>query len=229
MYGKYKLAIGVIAAGGLFASPLYAQFFDTGTQARPAVVQDQQQYAPAVPQGASAGQQAAQAQQQALQQRQTAGQPVGRGGQATPFDYGTRQFADQAAAVAAGADNRPKITFSSNKKKEDQELIMMYMKDFKIYRSPSGQTRCSVQFALVTTLPVKLSNISYRLQWPKMDTVLSFSNVEPQVENHFNYSLLGDGCYSMDRSPNIVINRCRVKGMSQRACAAKVRWITRAS
>lgn len=233
MYGKYKLAIGVIAAGGLFASPLYAQFFDTGVQARSATAQEQQyapagrQYVPsAVPQEASAGQQAAQAQQQALQQ-QAAGQPAGRGSQATPFDYGTRQFTDQAAT--AGTDNRPKITFSSNKKKEDQELIMMYMKDFKIYRSPSGQTRCSVQFAIVTTLPVKLSNISYRLQWPKMDTVLSFSNVEPQVENHFNYSLLGDGCYSMDRSPNIVINRCRVKGMSQRACAAKVRWITRAS
>lgn len=222
MHGKYKLAAGIIAAGGLLSSPLHAQFFDMEAQPRPAAAQVQrQQPAPAaqtVPAAALLN---------ARIQPQTAAQSAAAA-QATPFDYNSAQFAD-AAAAAANTDNRPKITFSSNKKKQDQELIMMYMKDFNIYRSPSGQTRCSVQFAIVTTLPVKLSNISYRLQWPKMDTVLSFSNVEPQVENHFNYSLLGDGCYSMDRSPNIIINRCRVKGMSQRACAAKVRWITRAS
>lgn len=222
MHGKYKLAAGIIAAGGLLSSPLYAQFFDMEAQPRPAAAQVQrQQPAPAaqtVPAAVS---------QNAPMQPQTAAQSAAAA-QATPFDYNSAQFT-AAAAASANTGNRPKITFSSNKKKQDQELIMMYMKDFNIYRSPSGQTRCSVQFAIVTTLPVKLSNISYRLQWPKMDTVLSFSNVEPQVENHFNYSLLGDGCYSMDRSPNIIINRCRVKGMSQRACAAKVRWITRAS
>jgi len=60
------------------------------------------------------------------------------------------------------------------------------------------------------------------------NTVLSFNSVTPQVEYHYTYSLLGDGCYSMDKAPNIVINRCRVKGMSQQVCASKVRWITRA-
>lgn len=222
MSRKYKLAIGIMIAGGLFASPLSAQFFDTGAQGNQQYNTLQQQYS------AEAQQPAGQPQQQA--QAGQAQQPAANSRAATPFDYSNQQFSNAVAAnAAANPDNTPKITFSSNKKKQDQELIMMYMKDFKIYRSPSGQTRCSVQFAIVTTLPVKLSNISYRLQWPKMDTVLSFSNVEPQVENHFNYSLLGDGCYSMDRSPNIVINRCRAKGMSQRACAGKVRWITRAS
>ena len=96
---------------------------------------------------------------------------------------------------------------------EEDELIMLYMKDFSIYRSPSGQTRCSAKFSVLPTLPVKLSNISYRLKWPKMET------------NHFDYGLLGDGCYNMDRQPNIIVNRCRAKGMTQRQCASKIRWI----
>ena len=108
---------------------------------------------------------------------------------------------------------------------EEDELILLYMKDFSIYRSPSGQTRCSAKFSVLTTLPVKLSNISYRLKWPKMETVLTFSDVEPGVENHFDYGLLGDGCYNMDRQPNIIVNRCRAKGMTQRQCASKIRWI----
>ena len=29
--------------------------------------------------------------------------------------------------------------------------------------------------------------------------------------------------------PNIVVNRCRVKGMKQEVCAKKVRWIRKAS
>lgn len=129
------------------------------------------------------------------------------------------------SVINASSSNPVKI-YNKNKK-DDNQLILMYMKDFNVYKSSSGQTRCSMVFALVTTLPTKLSNISYRLNWPNISTVLSFSNVDPQVENHYAYSLIGDGCYSMDRSPNIVINRCRVKGMSQQVCAAKVRWITR--
>ncbi len=102
---------------------------------------------------------------------------------------------------------------------------MLFMRDFSIYRSPSGRIRCSARFAVMTTLPFKLSNISYRLKWPGMETVLTFSDVEPGVENHFDYGLLGDGCYSMDKQPNIIVNRCRVKGMTQRQCAAKIRWL----
>lgn len=220
---KNKLATGAVIAGVLI--PLVsaqAQFFDSGnmTSQHKEETLQQQDIATQNTKPAAEQNKATQTEQPARQQRQV-----------TPFEYGGQQFSNQAkttAAATTNTNNRPMITFSSNKRKEDHELIMMYMKDFNVYRSPSGQTRCSVQFAIVTTLPVKLSNISYRLQWPKMDTVLSFNDVQPQVENHFNYSLLGDGCYTMDRTPNIVINRCRVKGMSQRACASKVRWITRA-
>lgn len=117
------------------------------------------------------------------------------------------------------------VTVETSEENPEDELIMLYMKNFSIYRSPSGRIRCSARFAVLTTLPVRLSNISYRLKWPKMETTLSFNDVDPGVENHFDYALLGDGCYSMDKQPNIVVNRCRAKGMTQRQCASKIRWI----
>ena len=209
---KYTgLALVIVTAGMLFASPLYAQFFSSNPVAnnqRPAA-ESANEVAPV------AGNQP----QQYAQPTRTGQNPA-----LSPFDYGKQEFTEDVRNRTAPGRV---ISFGPETEKKDQELIMMYMKDFNIYRSPSGQTRCSAQFAIVTTLPTRLSNISYRLQWPEMNTVLSFSNVMPEVENHYNYSLLGDGCYSMDKTPNIVINRCRVKGMSQQECASKIRWITR--
>ena len=117
------------------------------------------------------------------------------------------------------------VTVETTEKNPEDELIMLYMKNFSIYRSPSGQVRCSARFAVLTTLPMRLSNISYRLKWPQMETMLTFNDVDPGVENHFDYALLGDGCYTMDKQPNIVVNRCRAKGLTQRQCASKIRWI----
>lgn len=118
------------------------------------------------------------------------------------------------------------VTLETKDEDEDVQLIFLYMKNFSIYRSPSGQTRCSMRFAIVTTLADKLSTLSCRLKWPKMETTLNFVDVQPDVENHFDYTLLGDGCYNMSKAPNIVVNRCRAKGMNQRTCAGKIRWIT---
>ena len=118
------------------------------------------------------------------------------------------------------------VTMETKDEDEDVQLIFLYMKNFEVYRSPSGQTRCSMRFAVVTTLPDKLSALSCRLKWPKIETTLNFIEVQPDVENHFDYTLLGDGCYNMSSQPNIVVNRCRAKGISQRNCAGKIRWIT---
>ena len=117
------------------------------------------------------------------------------------------------------------VTVETTEENPEDELIMLYMKNFSIYRTPSGKVRCSARFAVLTTLPARLVNLSYRLKWPNMETTLSFNDVDPGIENHFDYALLGDGCYNMDKQPNIVVNRCRAKGMTQRQCAAKIRWI----
>lgn len=111
--------------------------------------------------------------------------------------------------------------------KEDLRLIFIYYDQFKITRSFSGGLGCDVKFAVMTNLDERLTNLSVKLVWPGISTSVSFSNVNPSIENYFTYALFGDGCYTMDKVPNIVVNRCRVKGLTQQQCAAKIRWLSK--
>jgi len=103
--------------------------------------------------------------------------------------------------------------------------IYIYYSDFSISSMMSGSTTCDVKFQILTTLDRKLNSLAMRLKWKNMDTPVTFIDVNPNQQYHLMYTLLGDGCYSMDKIPNIVINRCRVKGMTQEECARRVRWI----
>ncbi len=103
--------------------------------------------------------------------------------------------------------------------------IMLYMRNFKISRNINGIPNCNMRFYVLSTLSEKITNISYRLKWPSIETALSFDNVQPNSAMYFDYSLLGNGCYNMDKAPNIIVNRCRVKGMSQQTCANAIEWL----
>lgn len=107
----------------------------------------------------------------------------------------------------------------------NETSIFLFYSDFSVSRLMSGMVTCNVRFQILTTLNRRLNNLSVRLRWPDMETALSFSDVPPNQTMHFDYTLIGDGCYSMDKIPNIVVNRCRVKGLSQKDCAAKIRWL----
>ena len=50
------------------------------------------------------------------------------------------------------------------------------------------------------------------------------NQLNPGVRTYKDIALFGDGCFSMDKTPTIEINRCRVKGLSQEACADAVKW-----
>lgn len=108
---------------------------------------------------------------------------------------------------------------------EDDPKILLYYRDFKISRNMNGSVNCTMRFYVLSTIKEKISNISYRLKWPKIETALSFDDIQPNVATYFDYSLLGNGCYSMDKAPNIIVNRCRVKGMTQRQCADAIEWL----
>lgn len=218
------LAVAVL----MFVSPATAQFFEAAPASKSPAVSTPQVNQKAIATTPSAQKDgAAVVETVGNKPQKTDEQPV-----SSPFDYAYGKQKPAAPAAAAPAKQPVRryskvggVTVETTEKYKEDELIMLYMRSFNIYRSPSGQTRCSARFAIATTLPVKLSNLSYRLKWPNMETVLNFTDVEPGVENHFDYGLLGDGCYNMDRQPNIVVNRCRVKGMTQRDCASKIRWI----
>lgn len=103
--------------------------------------------------------------------------------------------------------------------------IFMYIKDLKIYRSISGLTSCDVTIFIVANLDQRLVSLDAKLVWPGLTTAVSFANVYPNTPTYYNYTLMGDGCYSLDKFPNIIVNRCRIKGLSSAACASRITWL----
>ena len=103
--------------------------------------------------------------------------------------------------------------------------IYLFYSDFSLHKMMSGSMMCDVKFQILTTFDRKLNSLAIRLKWPNMETPLTFIDVNPNQKYHMTYSLMGDGCYSMDKIPNVIVNRCRIKGMTQEECAQRVRWI----
>jgi len=110
---------------------------------------------------------------------------------------------------------------------EEEEYIYLYYTNFKIQHTASGEPRCDIRFVLFTSLTTTLSDISLRVSWPKLDTGLQFVNVKPGQKYYYDYGFYGDKCYSMSKLPNITINRCRIKGRTQRDCASMFRLLQR--
>lgn len=108
---------------------------------------------------------------------------------------------------------------------EDDRLIFLFYRGFNVQRMAGGRVECTMTFVALTTLDNQLANLSVKLKWPEISTSLNFIDVSPNIQTAFTYTLVGEGCYTMDKIPNIIVNRCRVKGMSQRDCAAKIRWL----
>ena len=105
--------------------------------------------------------------------------------------------------------------------------IFLFYDNFKIHHSFGSYTTCDVRFNIVSNLDRKLSQFDVKLVWPDITTTLSFENINPYTQTYYNYTLLGDGCYSMDKAPNIIVNRCRAKGMTSSECAGKIKWLTK--
>lgn len=135
-----------------------------------------------------------------------------------------------AAANAPAADKR-NIKYNqiyNNKQealKQEKDYILFFYRDFKINRTPSGRTMCDLRISVLSNIKNKISNVSIKLKWPAITTSASFYDVEPNVENYRDITLVGDGCYTMDKTPNIIVNRCRIKEMSAEDCASKISWV----
>ena len=112
---------------------------------------------------------------------------------------------------------------------EDSSLIFLYYSNFRMTRTYAAGVGCNVRFNVLTNLDQRLVNLSVKLVWPEMSTNVSFNNVNPNTETYFDYALFGQGCYKMDKIPNIVVNRCRVKGLTQEQCAKKIRWLSKSN
>lgn len=103
--------------------------------------------------------------------------------------------------------------------------IFLFYDEFKIHHTMGNLTSCDVRFNIISNLDRKITQLDVKLVWPDMTTTLSFSDVPPFTQLYYNYTLLGKGCYSMDKAPNIVVNRCRAKGLTAMECAKKLLWV----
>lgn len=108
---------------------------------------------------------------------------------------------------------------------KDAAQIFLFYQNFAIERTVTGRITCNVRFVVNTNLDSKLISFAVKLVWPQISTNLSFINVPPNTPTYFDYTLMGEGCYSMDKFPNIVVNRCRIKGLSASECASKIVWL----
>ncbi len=107
------------------------------------------------------------------------------------------------------------------------EKIFLFYDDFKITNYMTNTATCDVRFNILSNLDRKITQLDVKLVWPDITTTLSFSNVAPNTQTYYNYSLIGNGCYGMDIAPNIIVNRCRVKGLTSSECANKLVWLSK--
>jgi hypothetical protein len=105
--------------------------------------------------------------------------------------------------------------------------IFLFYDDFRMTNTSSALSGCNVRFNILSNLDQKINRLDIKLVWPKLTTTLSFSDVAPNTQTYYNYALLGEGCYNMDKAPNIIVNRCRVKGMTAAECANKLIWLSK--
>ena len=107
------------------------------------------------------------------------------------------------------------------------DKIFLFYDEFKVTNYMTSVATCDVRFNILSNLDRKITQLDVKLVWPDITTTLSFSDVQPNTQTYYNYSLIGNGCYTMDKAPNIVVNRCRVKGMTASECANKLLWLSK--
>lgn len=107
---------------------------------------------------------------------------------------------------------------------DDDRKILVYYENFKVTKGMDGLVRCSMRIYVLNDLKERINNLSFKLLWPEINTTIQMVRLNPGVRTYQDIMLLGEGCFSMDKTPTIEINRCRVKGKTEEQCADAVKW-----
>lgn len=108
--------------------------------------------------------------------------------------------------------------------KGEAEHILIFYEDFKINHTLSGNVSCSMKISVLPLTKNKVTQLSFQLVWPEITSASNFYDIPPYVKHYKEIALLGEGCYTVDKVPNIVSNRCRIKGKTSEECAALLTW-----
>ncbi len=102
--------------------------------------------------------------------------------------------------------------------------ILVYAENYKVEKGMDGLVRCSMRIYVLNDMVERLNSFGFKLIWPEISTSIQMQKVNQGVRTYNDIMLLGNGCMSMDKTPTIEVNRCRVKGKTQEQCADAVRW-----
>lgn len=107
---------------------------------------------------------------------------------------------------------------------DNARTILISYENYQINRSFDNWVRCSLRVYVLNDLTERVTNFSFKLHWPDIDASVQMNRLNPGVRTYKDIVLLGNGCFNLDKTPTIEVNRCRVKGMSQEQCADAVKW-----
>ncbi len=107
---------------------------------------------------------------------------------------------------------------------DNARTILISYENYQINQSFDNWVRCSLRIYVLNDLTERVTNFSFKLHWPDMDASVQMNRLNPGVRTYKDIVLLGNGCFNLDKTPTIEVNRCRVKGMSQEQCADAVKW-----
>lgn len=106
----------------------------------------------------------------------------------------------------------------------DDRKILVFIDNYKAEKGMDGIVKCSLRVYVLNDMIERIHNLSFQLIWPEIRTSIQMHKVNPGVKTYKDIMLLGEGCFSMDKTPTIEVNRCRVKGKSQEQCAQAIHW-----
>lgn len=113
-----------------------------------------------------------------------------------------------------------KVVYDENEKRS----ILVSYDSFQVHKSFDTMVRCSIRVYVLNDFTDRITDFSFKLHWPDISTSVQMNRLNPGVRTYKDIMLLGDGCFSLDKTPTIEVNRCRAKGMTENQCADAVKW-----
>lgn len=135
-------------------------------------------------------------------------------------DYDAKKYDNTYGHVFTFHLKNGHIEFDNNSERK----ILVWYENFNVIKGMDGMARCSIRVFVLNDLTTRINNLGFKIIWPDIRTSVNMTKVNPGVNTYIDTMLIGDGCFTMDRTPVIEVNRCRVKGMSEEKCADAVHW-----
>lgn len=134
--------------------------------------------------------------------------------------YGDKKYDNTYGSVVTFRMKDGKLEIDDNTERK----ILVWYEDYKLIKGMDGIVRCSIRVYVFNDMVKRISNLGFKIIWPDIRAGINMTKVNPGVRTYIDTMLLGEGCFKMDTTPVIEVNRCRVRGMSEEKCADAVHW-----